>query len=397
MWNIKNMKKKIIIALVLVVIATTLVIIYRYQQKHYRNITGIIVATSPQTQTSNTTIISSTTQQQTISNHPGMKLYRNEQWGFEFWYPEEWEWEENTWGNPRSKFNLTLAKIDGKNTNDLSGINITTPEFITSSYQDLREKSEIITVDGVKSFKYKYIQDPVQYTDVIIPINASTSIIIGDAIIGLKSDDRQGFNQILSTFKFLNKVKTYRNEQYGFEYQYPLNLTLKEINFPTYIFIDTGETCKNLLHEEFRPHRLLNQTTLVDPSTKFKVEVVTINIYENADNLSLNDWLNVGTKFLEKYSEECKYNDRSYIEIRLNDKKSVTIDNTLGVEGFAGCCMVSNKNIYLARNNKIYELSFSGSINVDLKCVPFADNEHSCPMISEDIFNQILASFKFLK
>lgn len=33
-------------------------------------------------------------------HHPGMKLYRNDQWGFEFWYPEGWGIEENTYRQP---------------------------------------------------------------------------------------------------------------------------------------------------------------------------------------------------------------------------------------------------------------------------------------------------------
>lgn len=194
-----------------------------------------------------------------------------------------------------------------------------------------------------------------------------------------------------------NGLKLYRNEEWGFEYQYPPIFILKEKNFPVYIFADSGEVCKNLFQKESKSRRLLNQTTLADPSTKFKVEVVTVSVYENSDNLSLDDWLNSGAKFLEKHSEECKYDDKNYLEIRLDNKKRLTIDNTPGIEGFAGCCMASNKNIYLAKNNNIYHLSFSGSVNVDLKCVPFLYNKYSCPTIGEDIINQIISTFKFLK
>jgi len=192
------------------------------------------------------------------------------------------------------------------------------------------------------------------------------------------------------------ETKIYRNTEYGFEFQYPQNFTLKEINFPVYVFTDSGEICKNLLQEEFRYRRLLHETALVDSSTKFKTEVVVVSVYENSDNRSLDDWLNSGTKFLETHLEECKYDDKNYIEIRLNDKKNVTLDNTLGVKGFAGCCGVSNKTIYLTKNNRIYKLSFSGSVNNDLKCVPFLENKYSCPTTSENMYNQIIASFKFL-
>jgi len=192
-------------------------------------------------------------------------------------------------------------------------------------------------------------------------------------------------------------LKTYRNEEFGFEFQYPSNLILKESTFPVYTFFDTGEICKNLLQVEFKPIKILNTAALIDPSTKFKIEVAWIDVYDNVDNLSLDDWLNYGTNFLEEHYEECKYDDSAAIEIRLENKKSVIIDTVPGVEGFTGCCMVSNKVIYLSKNGKVYKLSFSGSVNSDLKCTPFSDNKHSCPTISEGVYSQILASFKFLK
>lgn len=192
-------------------------------------------------------------------------------------------------------------------------------------------------------------------------------------------------------------LEVYRNEQFGFEFQYPSNLILNERDFPTHTFTDSGEICKNLFQEDSRPRRLLNQTALIDPTTKFKIEVVTVDVYNNADNLSLDDWLNSGAKFLEKYSKECEYDDSAMIEIRLGNKKSVTIDSVIGIEGFTGCCMVSNKVIYFLKNDKVYKLSFSGTINDEMKCVSFSDYKYSCPTISEDTYNQILASFKFLK
>lgn len=197
--------------------------------------------------------------------------------------------------------------------------------------------------------------------------------------------------------KPITPTKTYINAKFSYKFQYPESLILSEKNFENYIFTDSGDTCKNLFQEESRPRRPLSQTSLIDPSTKFNVEVVTIDVYENENNLSLDDWLNSGTKFLEKYSEECKYNDKNYMEIRLDNKKRVIINDTSGVEGFTGCCMTSNKTIYLNKNNRIYEISFSGSINDGLKCIPFSDNKYSCPTISEDMYNQILASFKFLE
>lgn len=321
-----------------------------------------------------------------------LKTYRNTEWGFEFQYPKNWSFEINSFHSPFSKFNLQGNTSD-KNYNPLNPafmINVVTPDFIERQFSDLKNTASKTSVGGVDGEKYEY-HDEFSEVTVILPFGQY------NMIIGTEKPYAGVFNQILATFKFLSKVQTYRNIKFGYEFQYSSNLILKEMDFPDYIFTDSGKVCKNLFEEESKHRRVLNQTSLVDPSTKFKVEIATVSVYENSDNLSLDDWLNSGTKFLEKYLEECKYDDKNYIEIRLNDKKNVTIDNTPGVVGFSGCCEVSNKNIYLIKNNKIYELSFSGSVNNDLKCIPFLDNKYSCPTISEDVYNQILATFKFLK
>ncbi len=334
----------------------------------------------------------------------GMKTYTNTEFGFKFQYPEDWIVQENAFYSPFSKLNLEIFLPKDKGTPNSILINIVTSDFADSVVMNMEKLGAIkenIIISGINGIKYEYRQGPEK--DITIDFPFREYRIISGTVKGHEDI----YNQILTSFKFLNQTplnwKTYRNDEYGFTYQYPSNFIFKEIDFPTYTFTDSGEVCKNLLQEEFKPSRLLNQTTLADPSSKFKVTVTTINVYDNADNLSLDEWLNFGTKFLEKHSEECKYDDENYIVIRLGNKKSVTIDNTPGVEGFAGCCMVSNKTIYLAKNGKIYNLTFSGNVNDSRtgKCTnnldPFSDNKYSCPYISEDVYDQILASFKFLK
>ena len=44
---------------------------------------------------------------------PETKLYRNEEWGFEFEYPEGWKVKENSVRTSSSKFNLTLSPLEG--------------------------------------------------------------------------------------------------------------------------------------------------------------------------------------------------------------------------------------------------------------------------------------------
>lgn len=387
-------KKTLIILVILVIIAGfSGWFIFSYQKLENKKDTDF----NQVNQESNKQSGSLPKEEQNSATTPALKIYSNKQFGFEFRYPADWEIRENVFGSPASKFNLNIVPNTERYLPDPVLINIVTPSFGDRAFQDLENIASKITVGGISGKRYDYKFEGMQRISILLSF--------GELRIILGSEQRYEavFNQILSTFKFLDKVQTYRNEQHGFEYQYPSNLTFQERNLPTYIFTDSGEVCKNLLQEESRPRRLLNETILADPSTKFKVEVVTISVYENSGNLSLDGWLNSGTKFLAKHSEECKYDDKNYIEIRLNNEKSVTIDNTPGVEGFSGCCMVSNKNIYLTKNGKVYNLSFSGDVNDSPigKCAnnlePFSDNKYSCPYIDEDIYNQILASFKFLK
>lgn len=392
--NIVNRKRLLVIILlvaliILVIIAGWLFINKRFSQRSSQNLLPPYT-TFPVTTSSPPNIkVSSTTE---------MKMYSNTEFGFEFQYPEDWSFQLNSFYSLFSRFNLILER-DFKNYNPFNPsfiINIVTPDFAERSFYDLKSNILEASVGGVTGLKYEYEYEGLSKIAIILPLGQYKMII------GMNKEYENVFNQILSTFKFL-KWKTYKNDQYGFEYQYPPNLVFKEINFPIYTFVDSGEVCKNLLEEESKPRRLLNETTLVDPSSKFKVIVVTVDIYDNADNLSLDEWLNSGTKFLEEYREECQYDDKNYIEISLSNKKDVIVDNVTGIQGFSGCCMVSNKNIYLAKNDKIYNLTFSGDVNDSPtgKCMdnlnPFADNKYSCPYISEDIYNQIISSFKFLK
>ena len=136
----------------------------------------------------------------TLSNaHVGMKLYRNEQYGFEFWYPEGWEVTENTFGNPSSKFNLVAHAMGTHPGLEPLTINVVTAEFAIREYQDIQQKSTPVIVDGVKGSKYQY-RGETSYTDVILPMKDSIAIIIGH-----ENNERYltEFNEIVSMFKFI--------------------------------------------------------------------------------------------------------------------------------------------------------------------------------------------------
>lgn len=154
-----------------------------------KTISTVIATSTANTLATTTSIVT--------ESHPGMKLYRNAQWGFEFWYPKGWEWKENVFGSPNIRFNLTVMKINGKNTNQDDMINIVTPDFANREYQDIQNESTPFTVDNLQGLKYEYKED-INYIDIVIPINKDNTIIFGN-------EDRahiSEFNQIVSSFQF---------------------------------------------------------------------------------------------------------------------------------------------------------------------------------------------------
>lgn len=135
------------------------------------------------------------------AQHPGMKLYRNDEYGFEFWYPDAWSAEENTYGNSGTKFNVIAypTRADGKYPfYDPLIVSVVTSDFANGEYSYLKSSARPTVIDGKEGLEYKYTQDT-HYDDVIIPIDTSTSFIIGNDDDAYAAD----FSNILSSFRFL--------------------------------------------------------------------------------------------------------------------------------------------------------------------------------------------------
>ena len=135
-------------------------------------------------------------------SHAGMKLYRNEQYGFEFWYPEGWEIKENTFHNAYSKFNLEVDLPDDVDTvvTPSFGINIVDTVFADQSrviIKNLGASTKDVSVDGTVVTQYTYKYENIMTVDV--DIHHDPLRILIDA----QAKHEKEFNQILATFKFL--------------------------------------------------------------------------------------------------------------------------------------------------------------------------------------------------
>lgn len=127
------------------------------------------------------------------------KTYRNTEFGFEFQYPADWTFHENTFGSPFSRFNLVGASPEENGHPDPLApsllINIVTPDFADRAFYDL--KGTDIIVANISGKKYEYEEEGLSKISIVLSFGKNKIILGGNRIY------EDIFNQILFSFKFL--------------------------------------------------------------------------------------------------------------------------------------------------------------------------------------------------
>lgn len=182
----KIFNKKLFLILIIVILGIGISVFYWIFYKPSQNTNPSPVATTtPNNQTSNT---------------PEIKIYRNTEFRFEFQYPENWKFEENTIYSPFSKFNLIGSPTKGLYISDPIVINIVTPDFVERQFADLKDSAIETNVAGITGEKYEYPFEGTTVIDIILPFGKYKMIL------GAKKPYEDIFNQILDTFKFLSST-----------------------------------------------------------------------------------------------------------------------------------------------------------------------------------------------
>ena len=182
------------------------------------------------------------------------KIYRNENWGFELRYPPNWTYSESSWDGGENEtsvdydgihlsppsstrgitqINVYKVKNNGLNIKDYFNKNDYSccgPDAEPTYLGDEIMASEKVIVDGIEGRKALKVPEDIPIEEV----TANWVVLEKDGEIFLISnykdvkeldlDIEKVFDQILSTFKFLPDIsnwKTYKNEDYGFEFKYP--------------------------------------------------------------------------------------------------------------------------------------------------------------------------------
>jgi len=183
-----------------------------------------------------------------------------------------------------------------------------------------------------------------------------------------------------------NGMKTYRNEEYGFKLEYPEKYIIKKIK----ISRDSEVGVPEDKLEGYRYEKSVSPLFYLEfySSSTVKNPEVEIAIY-NANNLNINEWINYINKGVEQYLiYEGRY---------ISDIEPISILEIESVKALSGCCMECVMNIFILKENKIYDLKQGGSISLPQECPNRFNERYGCCLQNEDVFNQILASFKFLK
>jgi len=288
-----------------------------------------------------------TTPTSTPNNNIETKIYRNTEFGFEFEYPKNWPLRTDVFYSRYSPFNLAGGP-QGKEFLFYGPlppffVSVVTPEFVDHAYYIPPNSAVETKVGGVAGLEYKYKTEWVSSTTIVLPLG-EYRIMLG-AIKEYEND----FNKILTSFHFLkntsqipnsSKIKIYSNKDWGFEFQYPEELWIFRIN--------TFSSPFSKFHLIGAP--LSEEGLIYAPNTPFIINIVTPNF---ADNFVRN------------------------MEI---SNASTSDFIVAGVEG------------------KKYEYEFEGIQTIDID-LPFGQYHMILGATKqyENVFNQILASFKFLK
>ena len=287
-----------------------------------------------------------TTPTSTPSKTPGTKIYKNTEFGFEFEYSKDWPLRTDVFYSRYSPFNLAGGPL-GKEFLFYAPlppffVSVVTPEFVDHAYYITKNSAVETKVGGVAGLEYKYKTEWVSNTTIILPLR-EYRIILG-AIKEYEND----FNKILASFHFLkntsqipnsSKIKIYSNKDWGFEFQYPEELWIFRIN--------TFSSPFSKFHLIGAP--LSEEGLIYAPNTPFIINIVTLDF---ADNFVRN-------------MEVSKASESDIVVAGLKGKKYEYEENV-------------------------------SEIGID---IPFGQYHMILGATKEyeDVFNQILASFKFLK
>ncbi|MBU4579884.1 hypothetical protein KKB43_02610 [Patescibacteria group bacterium] len=292
------------------------------------------------------------------------QTYKNEDFGYEIKYPANWEVKEGI-GDNKMDFITSgsiILLIDVFPENTLGAT------YCTDHPTD-KERCEEIIIDGQKNVIDSYSLETV---NIKYPFGG----IINIASTSIGNEDKKIFRSILSTFKLDKNTswKTYRNEKYGFELQYPRSLILSENN--NYKSDNDQALDKVLLS--------LNKISDDNFLTINRFEIGKNETFKNI--IENNSWLpggGTGHADLTKFKSVKIGDNNYYYRYFCGDPSGSVEDKNEACGFFYYYWLVKDQNVY---EFELFDVLSTNDMKVDFENSP-----------SNLEFKKILSTFKFTK
>ncbi|MFA5990683.1 MAG: hypothetical protein WC794_00345 [Candidatus Doudnabacteria bacterium] len=214
-----------------------------------------------------------------VSDIANWKTYKNDQYGFELKYPESWDKIENDngvdFGQGSTAF-LSVFPVGEKS-----------PSFPTS-----KPNTNTIYINDKKavSKQWEYIKGKYLVYIALTDNYPASWNSNNEIIFYLDSSKVFLVNDILSTFKFTNSAdtsnwKTYKNDQYGFEFMHPADFVLQSGLAEGFIALAKGPDTigAQVLNKKFDPKKIENLGGIVEDAKQVKVGDQIGYMYGNGD------------------------------------------------------------------------------------------------------------------
>lgn len=134
------------------------------------------------TQSSSSIFTTSSPQTTAATSTAGLKIYRNDEFGFEFSYPEDWAIfaKYANGANYYSQFAIMLAPIDRQAMayDPPFGINVVLPEFADNTFLSAHPRTSTVMVGNVPGLKYEYVYEGKYNVAIVVP-SGQLKIIFG--------------------------------------------------------------------------------------------------------------------------------------------------------------------------------------------------------------------------
>ena len=200
----------------------------------------------------------------------------------------------------------------------------------------------------------------------------------------LKAEDSENYSCASdANISCTDKLKTYRNENIGFELTYADGYSLEENRSSVFKGFSRSPEEDKRIEAYYNPIRQLVNLSIYSPEKKYAE--INVDIY-GAGGMNLNEWID----YVNKGVEQGLINEGRDIR----GTKEINLFGYPAVKGRSGCCMSCISNFLLLNNGKVFDISLLGSIEDCGK----GDKTMCCIFENktEAEFNRLFESFKFI-